>query len=662
VYDALTQLDIKDPENRRKLELFATSERYRIENLLRIIPARTRKITPLRYNEAQIELYRRYRHQRDRRRPVRLVICKGRRAGLSTGVMSLIYDDTTTNPNTKSLIVANEKNPSENVLEMSRVFWQNTPETMTVEGYTFQLRPDLPPEFRNNPPKDKLFFDTPLGSKIYLASSKSLDAYLSFGFQNILATEASRYADGAELFRALQPTLINEAHSALYIESTPNGMDGPGAWFYDQVMTAYKNKASEFGDMELVFIPWHKMRVSFAIPFEDSAKRAAFERSLDPGERDVLRRFPFVSMEQLLWRRTVLRGAGFNQNEELFDQEFPSDLATAFLMSGTSVYARKSIKRMQAHSVRAPIWEGDIYWGKSDEANKHVPIHETVRQPVFMTPHQARENGFASHVNSGRMENLKVYRWPEPGERLLIAADIAGGREDTRDGDFSTICVGVMNPLQRDELIITWRGHCNELLFGEILSALGWALRRQVGEHVSAPLLIPEWTGPGKATCVYIDRHNLYAPVYLYQQPGKKGFPPSQHLGHESNDKTKPFMVGASVRMIDNDLIDIPDERLVIELSSYRQRGNYGGPGDFESAGGKHDDMVSALQILCMHLRLQVATLPGDDEVREISDAVTFEDADDPERWDPFQAGPVGIPGRQREMEENLAEALFWAS
>src|SRR5579875_2101146 len=93
-----------DEELARRLKLFQTDERFRIENLLKILDVRTRKIIPLRFNEAQMRLYAMYRWFRQRDWPVRIIVCKARRAGLSTGIESLLYDDVTQRPNTYSLI------------------------------------------------------------------------------------------------------------------------------------------------------------------------------------------------------------------------------------------------------------------------------------------------------------------------------------------------------------------------------------------------------------------------------------------------------------------------------------------------------------------------------------------------------------------------------
>ena len=262
--------------------------------------------------------------------PVRIVICKARRAGLSTVVESLIFDDTIMNPNTTSLIVANERNPSENILKMCHRFWRYMPEYMTVKGQRIKLKPSLPPQFSNNPPKDRLelIIDTnaageSITSNIFVATARSLDAYLGYGFQNVHATEAEYYIDGHGLFRALYPTIARDQHSALYVESTPNGQEGRGRFFYELCMDSHARKKTSYGEMKLAFIPWHEMTVSFSIPFRDDSKRIAFSKSLDKTEQDLLRRFPHITMEGLQWRRMILAGPTFNQDEDIFSKSIP---------------------------------------------------------------------------------------------------------------------------------------------------------------------------------------------------------------------------------------------------------------------------------------------------------------------------------------------------
>ncbi len=565
-----------------------------------------------------MRLHKTHNWFREHRLPVRIIICKSRRAGLSTGVEALIYDDTVTHPNTFSLIVANEKNPSENVLKMCHRFWRYTPEYMTFAGHRIKIRPSLPPQFQGQPSKDRIEFilsvdeaGEPVSSHIFSATARSLDAYLSFGFQNCHATEASRYIDGHELFRALYPTIVRSEHSALYIESTPAGQEGRGKWFYEQCLDANARKKTEYGEMRLVFIPWHEMTKSFAIPFKEDSKRAAFGKSLDKSEKDLLRRFPHISLEQFQWRRMMLAGPTFNRDEEIFLQEYPEDLATAFLTTGASVFARKTIRRLQS-DTRPPIFEGDVYWGASPAKNEGISVHELVREPKLLNRVQARDEGYESHVNEGTYRNLKVFRYPEKGERLFVSCDIGAGFVETKDGDFSTMGVFVLNELQRDELIMTWRGHLNPIAFAEVSSALCWLLVSYVGEEVTMPELVPEWQGPGTAFCTYCDNKNLYPHLYRYQQPGVHGMPKSKHVGWESNAKTKPLMVSYCCRMVEKGMIDIPDADVILEMASYKKLDDFGDVASYGGAAHRHDDLVSMLQIGCAILRIRAATIPGE--------------------------------------------------
>lgn len=609
-----------------------------------------------------MRLYKEYRWFRDHRLPVRIVICKSRRAGLSTGVSALIYDDTTMFPRTKSLIVANEKNPSENVLGMYTRFWKECPDYMEFGGQRIQVQPPLPPEYNNNPPKDRLLFAPPLDSGIYVATARSIDAFLGYGFQNIHATEASRYLDGFDLFRSLYPTLSTDPQSAMYIESTPNGQEGRGRWFYQQCMDAQARKDTQYGEMRLVFIPWHEMTRSFAIAFESEEKKTRFGRTLDGAEKNLLTRYPHISFEQLNWRRMMLAGPTFNSDEEMFDQEYPTDLQTSFLLSGHSVFGRKTIKRLMENIVE-PEWQGDIYWGDSDSDNELHPVHETVRRPRFLTKGQARASGFGPHTNEGTFNNLRIYRKARKGERVFVTADVGRGNPESRDGDYSVIMVGVLNELAKDELIMTWRGHINPVKFAELCAALCWGLRTMVGDTVSAPEFIPEWNGPGTALCTYCDQKNLY-PVYKWQPFGKTKLPKTQSIGWQSDAKTKPYMIAWTLQMVDKDLISVPDAHLILEMSNYRQLDNMGDEGSYGGAAGRHDDMVSAFQILCSILRLRAATIPGDADVTYVENFGEDDEYDpDVPDFDPFSKQRNIGPGvMEGDLDEaSLEETLFWS-
>jgi hypothetical protein len=956
------------------------------------IRTQARKTIRLRFNEAQRKLYEAHKWQRDHGMPVRIIICKSRRAGLSTGVEALIFDDTVTHADTTSLIVSHMINPSENVLGMCRTFWEHMPAHIrfkTPDGdVVMAVKPPLDKKYQGNMPSDKIEFAPDLRSRIFIASAKSLDAYRSFAFQNIHATEAAHYDDAADLFTALSATVPDEPETSLYIESTPNGMGGKGEWFYEQCLDAQlRGRHPKYGEMMLVFIPWHEMPLSFSRPFDTPENRVRFERGLTSDERDLIRQYPTISLEQLNWRRVRLSQAPYNKDEERFLQEYPcvtgdtlvgtdtgvkpiaeitggvtasgkitgwkdnglhdcvrvqtsmgytvdctythplalatggfipggssieseirlqapllagepytekwdvlptvkaemtitrdvarflgyfmgdgsvygstiefacnavdtdvvqdittlmerlfgmkmasslvgtnkgcrrlrassveavdtlerlgcikmgnaarkrkvciprciwrspgtvvreflralfeadgwvsatnntvkfftnderfgrdvqtlllamhihcnrrliykykdgvptypgyeitlwsldaqlfckeigflsarknkrtapktraagrkprdvnyrdtvisvtpighhrvydlqikdtsvfdangilvhnTDLATCFLTSGTMVFSRVALQRLMMN-VRPPLWEGDIYWGESDAKNQYEAIYNTIRRPKFLAGPDAEAEGFESHVVDRTYNNLKVWRWPNKGDNIIIGCDIGAGNPRSKDGDFSTICVLATNTMERDELIMTWRGKLNPIAFADVCAALAWGIRYKVGDKVVAPKLVPEWTGPGTATCTEIDTRKLYE-VDHYRMPGVAGMPKSKHIGWESNAKTKPFAVGSMVKMVEQNLVDIPSEQLVLEMASYKQHGAMADETSFGSVG-THDDLVSSFQIALAVSRLDAAIDPGEAQEAFYVDLDTPVGETELEAFDEFEA------------------------
>jgi hypothetical protein len=640
-----------------KLERLRTDPRFAIENTFKIKGYGMRDMVPLRFNEAQMRLYEAHQYFRERRMPVRIIVVKARRVGLSTGVESLLFHDTITNPLTNSLIVTHMLKPSTNVLNMCVRFWQGLPEYVVQEingkPEKLQFRPRLLKKYNEIPSSDLLEFDVPLLSNVHVCSAKSYDAYLSWDFQNIHFSEASRFDNAEEAFRSLMPTLGDSDHTAVYIESTAAGQSGKGEWFYEQALDASLRTRMRRGEMKLVFVPWHEMRKSFAIPFESDDERQEFQRDLKGDERDIIKQFPHVTLEQMKWYVAKHNEPPYNKRPELFLQEYPGTLTEAFLASGESVFSIPALTRLSAR-IKEPKWRGDVYWGDSDAQNRFISTYDAVRRPKFRSPAEARADGFAAHDAEKTAECLQVWRWPNSGERLVIGADVGAGNPLSPDGDYSTACVLATSDFGRDELIMTWRGKINTIAFGEVLAALAWGCIGMVGSN-GYVILAPEWTGPGTATCTSID-HNMLYTLWHYRIPGTSGTPQSKHIGWESNLKTKPFAVNTMVRAVETDTVNIYSQELVMEMSAYRQLSRQ----DEEYGGvNRHDDLVSSFQIACAVAKLEGALLGADWEPRTIDLDVPTPTDSRREPFDPFEQ-PEGTPYDYGDEEEET-EDMFYA-
>ena len=611
-------------------------------------------MTLLRFNEAQMRLYEAHQYFRERRMPVRIIVVKARRVGLSTGVESLLFHDTITNPLTNSLIVTHQLKPSENVLAMCSKFRKNMPEFIVQDGQRFSVRPRLLPKYQETESSDKIEFDEPLLSNIYICSAKSYDAFLGFDFQNIHFSEASRFDDAAEAFRSLSPTLGDASHTAMYIESSAAGQSGKGAWFFEQAQDAALRGATRYGEMKLVFVPWHEMRKSFAIPFADMSERSDFERSLRREERDVMKQFPHVSLEQMKWYVAKHNQPPFNKRPELFLQEYPGTLIEAFLSSGESVFSISALSRLSGR-VKEPLWRGDIYWGESDLENRHESGHDLVRRPKFRSVGEARADGFSPHDNDRTAQCLSVWRWPTQGERLVIGADAGEGNPLTEDGDFSTACVIARSDFGRDEQIMEWRGKLNAVKFAYVLATLAWGCKHRVGDS-GYVILAPEWTGDaGTTVCTELDYHGLY-PVWHYRLPGTSGMPTSKHIGWESNQKTKGYAVNKMVQAVEEDTVNIYSEDLAMEMSSFKK---IRGVGEEYGGENRHDDLVSAFYIANAVSSLEGNLLGAEYEPRQIDLDVPLPSDSDREPFDPFEdQGSGGYDDQEDEGDDDMFYSL----
>jgi hypothetical protein len=459
------------------------------------------------------------------------------------------------------------------------------------------------------------------------------------------------------------PTVVRDAHSMVALESTPNGMSGVGAFFFEQCKQAEENvedEIEEAGVWRLVFIEWWKMRLSFRVEFESPERKVAFEKSLTAEEKDLMRQYP-IDVEQLLWRRGSLHGPPFNNDIEHWMQEYPQDLETAFLSSGYSIISRKTLTRLRSQ-VEEPLWAGDIYWGEPDDFDR-ATIYDRVRRPKFLTRGEARHEGWEPNAIKGHMQNLVMYEWPKKGDRIYITADPCGGDPNSKDGDYACALIGRLGDgySEKDAVIGKWHGRINPLKFGELCAALGWACYNLVGDDVKMPEVCPEWIGPGVAMLTYMDRHHLYPNIFLYIAPSSKGQHRTKHLGWESNSKTNRQSVHTMQKWLEQDLIDVPDKRVILELAAYRQFDEGGDEASYGGQAGTHDDCVSALRMLCARLMYETG-LDQTEPIRTVADwNPDYNDLEDDssDAWDPHEAPPP--QWNKDDVDEGNEEMLFWS-
>jgi hypothetical protein len=272
---------------------------------------------------------------------------------------------------------------------------------------------------------------------------------------HLTETAFYEYADST-LNALLECVPKPEDGSEIVVESTPNGAAGA---FYRQCQDALSNRSG----YRLHFFPWFQER-EYALALDSG------EDIKPQNERDrQLIRTHGVSPEQLKWyQRKRAEKLG---NQDLMDQEYPSDVATCFLVSGRSFFDRQRTDKLRSEAK--------------------PPVLEDTRQGIKMWSH------------------------PRAGFRYLIAVDTAEGRSTGAPGDAGDYSAAVIYERETGAHVASLRARIQP-----------WELARRVaelGRHYNRAHVVVERNNHGHAVLQALQREQRYAPIY-YGLDGKPGW------------------------------------------------------------------------------------------------------------------------------------------
>jgi hypothetical protein len=291
-------------------ELLAVRQRlrddfpYYAENALKI---RTKlgEIAPLILRPAQVTLNEAVEKQLAGSGLVRVIVLKARQQGLSTAIGGWIYWWVTQHTAQRAIVVTHAADSTKALFDMTRRYYDNTP---TV------LKPSTRYASRR-----ELYFDKIDSS--YIVGTAGSDS-IGRG-ETITAAHLSELAfwpvnAARENFNGLMQAIPNAPGTAVFIESTANGVSG---LFYDM----WQGAVSGENGFIPVFIPW------FADPEYRSPAAPDFERTPD---EEILAALYDLDNDQLKFRREKIAQNGL----DLFRQEYPSTADEAFLTTGRPVF------------------------------------------------------------------------------------------------------------------------------------------------------------------------------------------------------------------------------------------------------------------------------------------------------------------------------------
>lgn len=345
-----------------------TAATYR--RLMERLPIRTPdlKIVPLRFNAAQEKLFQTISPALETSSPIRVIILKPRRTGMSTFCEALLTASCVLNRHVRAKVVAHEAIATQNIWEMSELFVHQSPLRLvaSVKGH-------------------RLNFGT---SRLDLATAGSPNAARGSDLTLCHLSEVAAWKNPEAMLATLQclPREYGQFSIAM-IESTARGMIGAGELFYQQWLRAEAGKSA----FQPFFFGWLDFPSYADPPYDEPLEH------MDSDEEALFTEMG-ATWGQLRWRRRIMQ-ADCEDDPELFAQEYPSTSSEAFIQSGLPFFSRSQLLWLEAHMEQGTV-------GRLDEKGGRV---------VF-TPDA---NGY-----------LTLYRRPKEGHEYVIGADSSMGIAD----------------------------------------------------------------------------------------------------------------------------------------------------------------------------------------------------------------------------------------
>ena len=358
------------------------------ESLL-VIRNKKQELVPLRFNEAQSNLYAVIRQQAALGKPIRIIILKGRQEGISTVTEALMFQDTVTRPNVKTLIVAHDSGATGNLFKMNKLFYDCLPRRMQPMRKNSNAK-ELVFENPTREPKEKAKRPG-LRSSIRCQTAGSGSVGRSDTLTNVHISEYAFWPkDKKDLLLGIMQTVPNDPSTMVVIESTANGYD-----HFKELWDGAENGTNEWIP---VFLPWYLEK--------------GYRMAVPPGtewteeERQLQRDFG-LDEEQLQWRRWCIR-ANCGGSVEEFRQEYPNTPAEAFLLSGTPFLDNQALAVQQMHAPEPAVTGWFTYDAPEEQGEK------------------PRNWQFTPAADGA----VRIWKEPEKGVPYVLGGDTAGEGSD----------------------------------------------------------------------------------------------------------------------------------------------------------------------------------------------------------------------------------------
>lgn len=263
---------------------------------------------PFRLNKSQENITEKFKEHTRRGKRLYAIFCKARRVGVTTYIRALTQCAMLEKPHSEAIIMAQLKSVAAAIYNESLKLAKQLPLGPGGMKHTQTLL-----EFPRIP------------SSLVWNTANSVKGTRGLAYTHLHATEAAYYED-AEVFTAVLNTLSDDPENMAFIETTPNGTEGPGAAYHELW------EASVAGETEFlpIFLPWWE-DPDYVMPVAGArgAPRDDYEKYL---MRDLK-----LPPERIAFFRYALANRCQNKLDK-WRKEYPGTAEEAFEVTGVPVF------------------------------------------------------------------------------------------------------------------------------------------------------------------------------------------------------------------------------------------------------------------------------------------------------------------------------------
>jgi hypothetical protein len=506
------------------------------------------RLVPFALRPAQLRLWSVLEAQRAQGEPMRAVVLKARKLGISTMAQGLLIQRTTLHPLHHANVIAHNSQTAGAIMEIAELMYANLPE---LEDPELVVRPQIanrrrlkemrfgePDRFGGTTTAERAFGANQ--SSYVVDTAKEFEGGRGLTLQSVHGSEVAFWPDLKRKLTTLRSALdFTDPHTLAIYESTANG--------YNEFKDLCDRAMAGEDEFPLVFFAWFDdPRYSRRLSAREAAAFEVGGHAYGEEEPELQIRNG-LSHEQLNWRRWAIENL-CQGDVQVFHQEYPSFPEQAFMTTGQGVFGgvliQKAIRDANAspEPVRASFAPGNTTDRKTRRGTINVPTS------VRVTP-------------GGPWEI-----WSPPAARqYVVACDPMTGEEDTE----AAFAIEVIDHESREQ-VAQYEAVTEPDLVAEQL----YLICLHYGAHRRPWLAVERTGGYGLSLIDTLYHEYGYRQMYTRRKPDAATGTYADRLGWDTNRQTKGLLHDEAMALLREGTHGIRSVRLSRQMETYVRQGS----------------------------------------------------------------------------------------